>query len=32
MNSFHKQEQRAGRGLEMAQVGGGRMKYIAQDM
>ena len=33
MNSFHKQEQRAGRELEMARAGGGRRrKYIAQDM
>ena len=33
MNSFHEQEQRASRELEMARArGGGRRKYIAQDM
>jgi hypothetical protein len=33
MNSFHEQEQRAGRELEMAQAGGERRrKYIAQNM
>jgi hypothetical protein len=31
MNSFHEQEQRAGRELEMARARG-RRKYIAQDM
>jgi hypothetical protein len=31
MNSFHEQEQRAGRELEMAQARG-RRKYMAQDM
>jgi len=33
MNSFHEQEQRAGRELEIAWAGGGiRRKYIARDM
>jgi hypothetical protein len=32
MNSFHEQEQRAGRELEMAWARRGRRKYIAQDM
>jgi hypothetical protein len=33
MNSFHEQEQRAGRELEMAWARGGRRrKYIAQDI
>jgi hypothetical protein len=33
MNSFHEQEQRASRELEMARARGGRRrKYIAQDM
>jgi hypothetical protein len=33
MNSFHEQEQRAGRELEMARTGEGRRrKYISRDM
>ena len=33
MNSFHEQEQRASRELEMARAGGGRRRnHIAQDM
>jgi hypothetical protein len=32
MNSFHEQEQRAGRELEMAQARVRRRKYIVRDM